>query len=514
MQIIKTMRPQLFVLLYLFFSSTLFAQTVITDGYITDHMVIQKNKPFWFRGEDDPGQIISLDGFGINIKSQTDAKGQWAIKLPPLAKNQKSNISIHGSSSIVIRDVVAGDVWFVVGQSNIQMPLHASDFDIEELGEEFDKRCIRVYHQPKLRSSSAVGNGNGLWLPLNKRNASKYSAIGVIFSYYLSHSLDHPIGIIVSSWGSSHMNSWFPGDDVFGVTSLAEFTFAIDQKKISLWQSRYGIYLDEKQQYPDGGMPRSIAVPRKPHSTGDLFNGMVLPFTKFPVSGIVYYQGESDVKQPNHLRNLFPPLIRSYRRYWNISDLPFLYVQIPRWDFDRKRDPKTIESEIQQQSLLAELRVAQEMASHEVSRTGMVVTIDTGDYDDIHPKGKSVVGERLANAALDIVYNKKTLWRGPTLDRKAVQQTSDNVIITFKYVGNGIEILGDEIKGFTIASDDSLFRPANAELIGPNQISIEKNMANSHITIRYAWKDYPFGNIYDSARNPARPFKVTIPLHR
>lgn len=494
----------------LFFANSLLGQLIINEGYLGDHMVIQHGKPFEISGRDSPGQIITFSGFGHSVSSTANLNGEWTIKVPSLIKGEIGTIAIEGSSSIEFTNIASGEVWFVVGQSNVEMSLNASDFNIEILDQQLIGDPIRIYHQPRRRSLSQNENGNGLWMPVTMKNAGKFSAIAIIFAHNLRQSIDHPIGIIVSSWGSSNLKSWLPGEHIIDDPTLSGHTLEVDKINREAWLPLYSSYLENKKSYPNGSFPRSVVVPREPHETGDLFNGMVRPFTRLPVSGIIYYQGESDVPQPKHFQKLFLPLIQAYRDSWNIPGLPFLFVQLPGWDFARQRELEIIEKEIQQFSALAEFRDVQSIISEEVQNSGMIVTIDTGDKDNIHPKDKSVLGKRLAHAALDIVYHKKILWRGPKLDKEQIHQTFDEIILEFKHVGHGIKVLGDTIKGFSIASDENEFQHAHAKVIGINQISIQKIPSIRSLTIRYAWNDFPTGNLFDSELNPAGPFKFVL----
>ncbi|HEY5037689.1 MAG TPA: sialate O-acetylesterase, partial [bacterium] len=121
-----------------------------------------------------------------------------------------------------------------------------------------------------------------------------------------------------------------------------------------------------------------------------LYNGMIAPLTPLRIRGVIWYQGESNADRGAEYQKLLPALIQSWREVWNEGDFPFLYLQLPNF-MAVQPEPS--------QSGWAELREAQLMTL-KTRKTGMAVLIDLGEANDIHPKNKTDVGYRLAQAAL------------------------------------------------------------------------------------------------------------------
>src|SRR5262249_4743165 len=152
------------------------------------------------------------------------------------------------------------------------------------------------------------------------------------------------------------------------------------------------------------------------------------------------YQGESNTNRPALYREIFSAVIRSWREDWKQGDFPFLFVQLPPFGKIVKEP---------QESRWAEGREAQFRTSREVPRTALTTTNDVGDETDIHPRGKDVVGARLALAARAVAYGEKVVASGPVYDRMEVD--GDKAVLSFQHVGKGLIARGGPLQGFAIA---------------------------------------------------------------
>ena len=230
-----------------------------------------------------------------------------------------------------------------------------------------------------------------------------------------------------------------------------------------------------------------------------LFNGMIAPLIRFPIKGVIWYQGESNASRAYQYRELFKRLITDWRQKWEIGDFPFFFVQLANF-----MKPVDIPAE----SAWAELREAQDMALF-LSNTGMASAIDIGEADDIHPKNKQEVGRRLALAALKITYGKDIIHSGPRYEKMEVK--GEKMFITFTQVGEGLEI-DDKygyLKGFTIAGKDKKFHWAKAQVIDKNRMKVYSPEVAEPVAVRYAWADNPDqANLYNKSGLPANPFRT------
>lgn len=235
------------------------------------------------------------------------------------------------------------------------------------------------------------------------------------------------------------------------------------------------------------------------HQPSALFNGMIAPFTNFPVKGILWYQGESNAGRPKQYAELQPAQIKDYRTKWNNDELPFLLVQLPNF-----MEVNYIPSE----SSWAELRSSQ-LKSLNVPNTGMAVTIDLGEWNDIHPGNKKPIGDRLALAARKLAYDEEVFYSGPIFKSAFVED--GKVELTFDHVGSGLISKDNQpLRWFSLAGADGQFHWARAE-IKNNSIVLRNEKVKNPIKVRYAWADNPENvNFYNKEGLPASPFEAEI----
>ena len=262
------------------------------------------------------------------------------------------------------------------------------------------------------------------------------------------------------------------------------------------WYYKVGQVFRPVNNEPGTGSPL-ISMQNEP--TG-LYNTMVAPLISYRIKGILWYQGETNTNKPQEYQKLLPALINDWRIKWQEGPIPFLFVQLPNF-----MEVQYLPSESQ----WAELRFGQ-LKSLSVPNAAMAVTIDAGEWNDIHPLGKKVVGERLALAARKLAYgNEKIVYSGPIL--KSVVQDGDKIIIEFDHVGSGLVIKGGgDLNQFAVAGAEKKFVWAEAR-IEDNHVIIRSDEIKNPVFVRYAWADNPEGaNLYNNEGLPASPFEATI----
>ncbi len=242
-----------------------------------------------------------------------------------------------------------------------------------------------------------------------------------------------------------------------------------------------------------GPLPASTAVQYLP--TG-LFNAMIAPLLNYTIKGVIWYQGESNAGYAESYYPLFSTLITDWRKQWKQGDFPFLYVQLPN-SFEEKKTPS--------ESNWAQLRHEQ-LKALKVPNTGMAVTIDIGEWNDIHPLNKEDVGKRLALQAMKLAYGEKdVVSSGPVYQSMKVK--GNKAILLFSDTGGGLVARGGgELKYFAIAGTDYKFVWANARIKG-NRVVVWHDDVLKPVAVRYAWADNPVSaNLYNREGLPASPF--------
>ncbi|MFN8253543.1 MAG: sialate O-acetylesterase [Ferruginibacter sp.] len=243
-----------------------------------------------------------------------------------------------------------------------------------------------------------------------------------------------------------------------------------------------------------GGGAAGIAAHLQPAA---LFNAMVNPEINFTIKGFCWYQGESNAGKPAEYAALLPALIKDWRSKWSLGELPFLYAQLPGF-----MDYNYLPSE----SNWAILRESQ-LKALAVNNTAMAVTIDLGEWNDIHPDNKKDVGERLALAAMKLAYNENIVYSGPLYQSNAID--GNKIIISFTNTGGGLVTNdGEAPSEFAIAGADKKFVWAKTKIEGDKIIAWNDAVA-SPLYIRYAWADNPVNpNVYNKEGLPASPFRT------
>ncbi|GAA4381202.1 sialate O-acetylesterase [Hymenobacter koreensis] len=231
---------------------------------------------------------------------------------------------------------------------------------------------------------------------------------------------------------------------------------------------------------------------------GVLYNGMVAPIAPYTVKGVIWYQGESNTKQPREYQQLFSALITDWRRAWQQPNLPFLYVQLANF-MEAKEQPA--------ESSWAELRDQQRRTLAAVPHTAMAVAIDAGEWNDIHPLDKVTVGQRLALAARREAYGETDVAASGPL-YQGMKVNGNKVTLSFSNTGGGLTAKGGELRHFAIAGPDQQWVWAQARIEG-DQVVVWNEQVTSPVAVRYAWADNPQGaNLYNRAGLPASPFRT------
>lgn len=257
------------------------------------------------------------------------------------------------------------------------------------------------------------------------------------------------------------------------------------------WQYKVGMVF---KPTPGNGFAGGINAGGQPTA---LYNAMVAPFIQYNIKGICWYQGETDSGQPKEYAQLLPALIKDWRNKWKQESLPFLYVQLPGF-----MEYNYLPTE----SNWAMLRESQ-LKTLSVPNTAMVVAIDLGEWNDIHPDNKKDVGERLALAALKTTYKEDIIYSGPLF--KAATIEGNKIIVEFTNTGSGLVTNDGNAPGdFAIAGADKKFVWAKASIEG-NKIMVWSDEVAKPLYARYAWADNPVNaNLYNKEGLPASPFRT------
>lgn len=467
----------------------------------TDHMVLQRDTTVkvWGNASDNSEVTIEIN----NQVQKVDVKeGNWVISLSPMKAGGPYSMKISSKKEkIVLSDILIGDVWFAGGQSNMEFTLRrVNDAQKEINAANYPE--IRVYKTSRKYYESQKTTEQ-VWKSLSSETAGEVSAIAYYFATGLHKAINVPIGIIQCAVGGTAAESWMSRESLLSNPDFSPIVEKYDSVMATYKKNQYdSLLMDYKKKiviYDNEikkGFVRKPVEPmgeknfRRPYA---LYKYMLKPIMPYTLKGIVFYQGESNGTRGYQYRTLFPALINEWRTGWHQNDLPFLFIQLPKYDKGGREWP--------------DVREAQLLTSMNVKNTGMVVAYDQGNPDNIHPTKKDIVGDRLVKLALGIVYGEKRIYSGPVYQSMIIK--GNKVEITFSNIGNGLSTFNksNEVLGFTIAGTDNNFLPAKA-CISENKVIVSNDLISNPIAVRYGWANCMDINLINAEGFPASPFRT------
>ncbi|MFZ4634141.1 MAG: sialate O-acetylesterase [Saprospiraceae bacterium] len=455
----------------------------------TDHMVLQRDKPIVVWGTAKPNATVQVRLDDEAIELLANEAGQWKATLEARPASGPFVLSIRAKNKLVqLNDVLVGDVWICAGQSNMEFTVKETLYDREviEAAKYPSIRHIKINRGVSLFPTTTADCG--VWTVCADQNAAAFSAAAYFFAKELVDRYHIPVGIINITWGGTQIESWISYE---GMTQS------------DLFRGYADAFL--KNAKPDhASAPRKTtaqtlpAEPVTPNVGTAIFNAMVNPVTGFPMRGVLWYQGESNVGRAFEYRFSFPLLIQDWRRAW-ACDFPFLFVQLANWEADGGNSNTG--------STWAELRESQAMAL-QLPKTGMAVTIDIGETKDLHPKNKMDVGKRLAREAFRVAYGEPL--KPPGASRPECIFLENKVFLTFPDNEQGLMVREPNgvLRGFELAGDDEVFYQAEAELTAQQVVVVHCAEAPQPVAVRYAWADDPAAaNLVTTEGFPVAPFR-------
>ena len=454
-----------------------------------DQMVLPRDIPIPVWGWADVGESVEV-AFDEQRKTATaDSQGKWSLALDQLSASSRSRgLKITGSktaSPIVFRDVLVGEVWLASGQSNM-----ATSAGPE--GVEADTPLVRFTAVESFYPGTPAADlkSRCRWRNGGAGTAASCSGTALWFARRLQADLKVPVGVVISAVGGSRAEHWTRrdilektvGPDAYVAKILAEAKKAQAKPASPDSMGKFPGQIVGTQEWVNGRL-------------GGRFNGMIAPLAPFPFRGVLWYQGEDNAGDYSTYAALLPAMIADWRALWK-RELPFLIVQLPAYNHQRRPDGTT----------WAAMREVQARIAREVPGCGLAVTFDNPDPDQLHPKNKRTVGNRLAGVALRQVYGRDKILVAPSFESMTI--AAGTIRIRFRDVGDGlVSRTGKTLKGFAIAGSDRRFVATEARLEG-NEVIVSSKDVPDPIAVRYAWVNAPSVSLYDHSGSPLAPFRT------
>ena len=501
----KRIKSLLFFLLC-FVATSLYA-AVKLPALVGDHMVLQQKEKITLWGWANPDEEIKVTTGWDNksYKTVTKADSTWLVVVKTPKAGGPYDITLNGENTVVLSDILIGEVWLCSGQSNMHIMVgkfggpkdwKTGVFNYEEEIKNADYPKIRMLTVDRQTSETPLYDVKGAWEVCSPETVPMWSAVGYFYARELYKKLNVPVGMINSCWGGTPCEAWTKRSVMAKKAGLNEILKRHDYA-VANWDSIWGAYRAKDQDWKKEKEGADILPPRPRQPIGPgshkapygVFNAMVHPLFNYTIKGVIWYQGESNARKAWQYQTLFPDMIESWRDDFNQGDIPFYFVQIAP---HRSQNP--------------EIRDAQLYAYRNTKNTGIVVTTDAGDSTNIHPRNKQVVGLRLSKWALADTYGCKDIVKsGPLYKKMKVEE--DKIRIYFDFVGGGLQCKGEALTHFTICGSDQKFKPAKAVIEG-NTVVVRSDEVTKPVAVRFGWEYIPMPNLYNKEGMPASPFRT------
>jgi sialate O-acetylesterase len=469
----------------LVFTLNLFSQVTLPK-ILGHNMVLQQLKEVAIWGTAAPGEKISVAFAGQNKTTVTDNARKWSVKLNPMkASFTPREMTIKGSNTIVLKNILVGEVWLCSGQSNMEYAMRKySKFDTAVKGYKPPEDDLNTANNTNIRifldrrkymdpSPEHIG-----WDAAMGRSLVDFSAVGYYFAKDLYAKLHVPIGMISAAVPGSRIEPWIQASKMEVAPVM-----------------KNGKTLD-KLSTDDGG-------------SGKFYDTMIQPLIPFALKGMLWYQGESNCFLNENIRYAFKlkTLIESWRTDWKDQKMPFYFVQIAPYNYSASKD-RPLSNET-----LPEFWEAQRLALHLKNTNTIAITDLVDSIADLHPGYKWEVGRRLSLLAANKAYGQKNIvYSGPTYQKMKV--VNNTIEVTFSNVGSGLASRnGKPLTWFSIAGADGKFVSAKAQIVGNKVIVTAPEVAHP-VSVRFGWNDAAQSNFTNKEGLPATPFRSDNPWEK
>ena len=477
---------KLFTLALMCLAVTLNAANLKFSGMIGDNMVLQQNTSVKIWGYASPGASVSVStSWGASASARANSGGEWVatLKTPAATFTPQTVRARSGSESVQASNVLIGEVWFCSGQSNMQMTLGGGmgtpvEGSLEEVAMSGQYKGVRHITIKNASATEPQFDAEGEWQVSNPKNAPRFSAVAYYFASRLSKALDVPVGVINASWGGSEITCWMSAETLrsYSSVNLADASNS------------------------------SVNDMYKPTI---MYNAMFRPASKYAVSGIIWYQGESNVSiRWDEYASLMTTMAETWRNDIGRGDIPFLIVELPPYDYyDGNYGFQDEQGPL--------LREQQFMATKTIPNSGIVGTNDlTFDYElnQVHPSNKRPVGERLCYMALNMAYGYDTL---PALNPSMRVAYVDGAKVRVYFDNARSGWLGtNSIEGFELAGGGGHFHKAEAttgfSFMEGAYVELTSKEVPEPKFVRYCFKDFQVGTLKGANGLPVIPFRAEV----
>ena len=487
--------------------SSLLAADLRLASPLSDHMVLQREKPVAVWGWADAGEAVTVAFAGQSKTVTADAEGKWLLRLDALpASAEPRSLVVTGKADrrLEVKDVLVGEVWLGSGQSNMAMNVQASNnFEAEKAAAKYP--LIRHYQESSAPADQPKAEGKGQWRACAPETVGGFSAVLYFFGREIHREVGVPVGLVNTSVGGTPIESWVSAETQSSAPATkaryesqlkahVEFdaakATAAYEKQVAAWK-----VTAEKAKAAGKDVPRKpvdpIANRKFKGGPAALYNGKVVNLAPYTLRGMLWYQGEGNAGNPGLYETQLTQLVTSWRTLWQ-DEVPFAWVQLPNYRTSNSESwPRLRESMMKVLAL---------------PKTGMAITLDIGDPQDIHPKNKQDVGKRLSYWALATVYGRSVpAISGPLPTGSQVE--GDAIRVSFRHADGLKTRDGAAPRGWLLAGADKAWKPAEARIDGTSVV-VRSAAVPAPVAARYAWAENPEAHLVNGAGLPATSLRT------
>lgn len=431
---------------------------------IGSNMVLQQQSTAKLWGWAAPAEKIFVTTSWNNKTDSvvTTRDANWMINIETPVAGGPYTITLKGWNTVVLQNVLIGEVWVCSGQSNMEW---CGNYGLQDIRDELPTAAnpnIRFFHVSKTTAENPQDDCDAAWTQCDSNTLKSFSAVGYFFGKRLNKELNVPIGLIHSSWSGTPAEVWATAEAIESNPVLKEQAAKIPPA--DWW----------------------------PYLPGRAYNGMIAPLINFSIAGAIWYQGEGNTAIAATYEQSLTTMIDSWRKSWN-KEFPFYFVQIAPFKYGAQPVGPAIQE--------------QQMKASQHKNTGMVVITDlVDDTTNIHPVNKHDVGLRLANYALGETYGKNGIpHKSPMYKGMAISK--GKAIVQFDDAPNGLMSKDKMITQVYVAGADKIFYPAQAT-IDKDKLVVTSKQVKEPVAVRYAFGNTAIGNLFSREGLPVGPFRT------
>lgn len=494
------------IFLLLLFPTAVLAQLKVAEVF-SSNMVLQRDKPIFIWGKGRPDDIITIEFGGYKKQVKAKADSAWKVEFSKM----KASVIPHsiqissGNEVLQLSNILIGDLWLCIGQSNMEWPMEKEMYYKEEQVNS-QQPLLRFYNPQFIgkffggvpytdsmaRKLTPAGFYAGKWEVSDTNTVKGMSAVGYYFGKEVLNKTKVPVGLIHLAIGGAPAETFIAKETLRG---NAAFTAKLkgnwqENDQLPVWIRKRGKENTESNK----NVPEDENGPNHAFKPGFAYESGIAPITGLPIKGILWYQGESNAQEADRVTEyaaLLKLMINDYRARWHQPQMPFLGVQLSSIDTMKYKG-----------QLWPEFRDQQRQLFTTIPNGGMAVCSDIGALNDVHPINKKAVGERLARLALNKTYGFSAIVPSGPLPEKAVYKNA-SVIVSFEYANRLGTSDNQELCGFSVDGQKTV-----AAFIEGNKVIIP--VKEKPDFLYYGWKSYSDGNLVNGDQLPASTFKIEV----